>query len=688
MPEPTILDYLKSLFTSHPIDLKEYFEDGGIGEKAEVKKKGTTSSCNQNNWGIVFGFVCALTAQYFLEPERRQLGLAVILYSFSALLIFCRKQNCGLRDEVGKADSEIDGKLGVKLYRPYMLYFSLFLEIAAFFSFSNHSFKYLNLSLWISGLLFFIGSFWNFKFKKPTNSRHVLLHLSLLGLVLICAAFFRFYMLEEVPGEMFSDHAEKLLDVMDILDGQRPVYFPRNTGREALQFYVTAMLIQFFNVEIGFMSLKIGTALAGLLSLPFIYLFTKEIFNKWAGLLAAFFCGIAYWPNVISRVGLRFPFYPLFVAPVLYFLIRGLKFRNSNNILLSGIFLGMGLHGYSPIRILPILVGLIFLIFLIYEKSIDHRKFALQSFVILALTSLIIFIPLLCYMIDEPGIVSYRSLSRLTGIENPITGSPIAIFMKNLWKSLTMFFYQNGVVWVHSVPNRPALGIVSAALLFTGTANLIRNRAGQKGWIFFTLLISIPVLMLPSILSLAYPMENPALNRSSGAVVPVFAIVGYGMFEIIENLVIRMRKPVFRTAGIIFALCLVLISMEQNYRLVFDQYHHQFLVNAWNTSDMGNVIAEFIREGGDKNHAYVVPYPHWVDTRLVGINAGFPRKDYALWPEDFAGTTKTDGKKLFILKPEDEESLHALELLYPEAKSEIFYSEIPGKNFIKFVVPE
>ena len=34
-------------------------------------------------------------------------------------------------------------------------------------------------------------------------------------------------------------------------------------------------------------------------------------------------------------------------------------------------------------------------------------------------------------------------------------------------------------------------------------------------------LLSIPLLMLPSILSLAFPDENPALNRAAGDLTPV-----------------------------------------------------------------------------------------------------------------------------------------------------------------------
>jgi hypothetical protein len=79
--------------------------------------------------------------------------------------------------------------------------------------------------------------------------------------------FFRFYRLDGLPAEMVSDHAEKLLDVNDVLNGDLNVFFPRNTGREAFQFYWTALMSIVFGTGISFMSLKLGTVLGGLVTL-------------------------------------------------------------------------------------------------------------------------------------------------------------------------------------------------------------------------------------------------------------------------------------------------------------------------------------------------------------------------------------------------------------------------------------
>ena len=109
-----------------------------------------------------------------------------------------------------------------------------------------------------------------------------------------------------------------------------PIFFVRNTGREALQFYITAAIIKIFNTGISFISLKLGTTFLGFITLA-VYLFIWENNYSINGLelLAFLFAGIAYWPNVISRVGLRFPLYPLFTAIPLYFLFKGLR-KKSN----------------------------------------------------------------------------------------------------------------------------------------------------------------------------------------------------------------------------------------------------------------------------------------------------------------------------------------------------------------------
>ena len=301
---------------------------------------------------------------------------------------------------------------------------------------------------------------------------------------------------------------------------------------------------------------------------------------------------------------------------------------------------------------------------------------------LLAFSAFTIFLPLFRYFLENPELVSYRALSRMTSLENPVEGSAALIFLGNLWKSLVMFFYDNGRIWVHSIPQRPALDIVTAAFFFAGLIYEIKKYFVKRQWEDLALLLAIPMLMLPSILSLAFPDENPSLNRSGGAIVPVFIIAAIGLYQCARGSFNRAEPVLSRVVLAIFLVFSLLCGGYQNYDLVFNQYNKEFMAGAWNTSEIGAVIQNFIVEGNPYENAHVVPYPYWVDTRLVGINAGVPWKDYALWPEDFESTLNTTGKQLFILKPEDTDSLELLQSLYPDGSEEIFYSKTISKNFI------
>ena len=126
--------------------------------------------------------------------------------------------------------------------------------------------------------------------------------------------------------------------------------------------------------------------------------------------------------------------------------------------------------------------------------------------------------------------------------------------------------------------------------------------------------------------------------------------------------------------------------MQINARLVFVDYYQQFKSRAWNTSEIGAVIEEFADTIGDEDHAWVVPYPHWVDTRLVGIHAVDQVVDFALWQKDILGTEMAAAPKLYIFKPVDEETYQILRDLYPDGIIEKFESEVEGRDFMLYYV--
>ncbi len=713
MPEPSILDYIKQLLTpwrkrTISISEEELFvsttQDLLQSEFDEEQLESEVLPSPQKrglfdwSWQVIAAILVGLLGQRFLEPPNPKPVVTIVLYLLALVLAGWGvwKKSWSIPPRMTENIEWMDAPIRwrrIILALPFM--------VAAFWLFGGNRFNLLNVSLWFISLGLVIsgfiiknsGSGSTFWQKLAAFFKNPIIHLKITPafwvavFIIFLAVVFRFSQLEQIPGEMFSDHAEKLLDVSDVLNGQTSIFFPRNTGREAVQMYLTAAVSIIFGTGLSFMSLKIGTTLAGFFALPFIYFLAKEIGGKRLGMLSVFLAAIAYWPNVISRVGLRFPLYPLFAAPMLYYLIKGLKYKDRNQFIWAGVALGLGLHGYSPMRIVPVVVVLLTGLFLLYPIAKGKRQQVLLGLAILAIVSFVVFIPLLRYAVDDPQMFAFRAFSRLGTTERAFPGSPIVIFFQNLWKSMIIFFWNNGNIWVHSVTNRPALDIVSAVFLLFGMGISAWRAIKQRSWVYAILLVSIPLFMLPSILSLAFPDENPSLNRSGAAIIPVFIIAAIGMEAMFTGLIRGMKSSLGKGLGYAFIGVILLITLSQNYDLIFRQYKNQFDGGAWNTSQMGAVIRDFAESPGTYETAYVGPYPHWVDTRLVGINAGVPLKDYALWPENFPETLNEPRAKLFILRSDDSADLALLMQFYPDAAVYLYDQTLEGKDFLIVYVP-
>ena len=293
---------------------------------------------------------------------------------------------------------------------------------------------------------------------------------------------------------------------------------------------------------------------------------------------------------------------------------------------------------------LPFLVVFAIGLYLLHTLSKGVRRDAVLWLAILGMASLIVFMPLLRYSLDNPDAFSYRAFTRMGSIERPLPGPALEIFFSNLWNALRMFNWDNGEVWVHSVTHRPALDVVSGALFLIGVLLVIVRYLRQHHWLDLLLLLSIPILQLPRF----YPWHIRARIRLS----IVLAVHTYRLLYSLHWLwivdwQIGIRKGPY---GVCLGAGIFLLSLSgfQNYDLVFRQYSG-LSWGAWNSSELGAVIEEFRDMYGTTDTVWIVPFPHWVDTRLPGVWAGIPNRDFAAWREHL-GDTMFEGPKLFIVK--------------------------------------
>ena len=568
----------------------------------------------------------------------------------------------------------------------------------------EYQFTLIGLLAWFASIVLFLAAFWQPE-KNAAEWRDALLArlsqwrkgftfrvgwtgVALIG-VLALGIFFYFYHLDMIPAEMTSDHAEKLLDVNDILHEYYPVFFVRNTGREPLQFYLTTAIIQLTGLPLGHLALKIGTALTGFLTIPATFLLAREMFDETIGILAAFFVAVSHWPIAIARMGLRFPFTPLSVALSFYFVWRALKYQKRNDYLIAGLVIGWGLYGYIPSRSIPLVAmawcGAWFV--LGGWKQLDHWGSFVVNTSLLAGMLFIVFVPLLRYSLDFPGEFWYRALTRVSNIEKPVGGDLLSILGRNLANLALAFNWRGDEVWTVNISYQPILDWVSGALLVLGVAIVVYRLVRLRSLVCLLLLGAVSAFLLPSALSLAFPRENPSMVRMGGAI-PFMAILLALPAALLWT---RFRQGLAnsrggRVLGTLMIIGLFVPIVLLNYRWYFFDFDLSYRRSSENSTEIAAVMREVADSIGDLQHVYNVSYPYWVDGRAIAINLGdIEWHNFSLDVRDLL--TDDNVNLFYTLNPNDEQNLGILERRYPTGQIKIIRSRTPGQSFLSFFVP-
>lgn len=497
--------------------------------------------------------------------------------------------------------------------------------------------------------------------------------LAILLAILSLGAAFRFVSLQEIPRDMIMDHAEKLLDVHDVLTGQPSIFFERNTGREPWQFYWTVGLIKLFDMPVNYLTLKTGTALIGWLMLPAVFLLARELFGTRTALLATLFAAVASWGVLGARYGLRYPLAPCATAWTLYFLVRGLRHDRRNAMIAAGICLGIGLQGYSAYRFMLPVFAFVALCALIWRYRRHERAAAWRVVVnsgLALILALLVMMPLVRYGLDHPDKLLYRANTRLTSLERQIPGSAPEIFFNNVGNVLLMFNYTTDNTWAVNLRFQPAVDPLLAGLIVIGAIACVAISVRQRDPWPLLLLGSGVLMLIPSALSIAFPRENPSLVRTGGAI-PMAMII----CAIIPGILLeRVRhSPIWLRAVTIMCVTMVSVAVVAiNRERVFVDYPVSYCENVYHTADVTNDMRAFIQAGNPRENTWFVAKNGWVDYRAVGIELGeFPYKHVAVGPQSATDVDLRGQPGLFAMHPSDTATLYALMQKYPQSSLQI-----------------
>ncbi|NLG26975.1 MAG: hypothetical protein GX557_03640, partial [Chloroflexi bacterium] len=135
--------------------------------------------------------------------------------------------------------------------------------------------------------------------------REWLLLLAITGL----GATLRLLALDRLPPGLYHDEAFNGLDALQVLGGQRPLFFEANNGREPLFIYLAAAAVALFGRSPG--ALRLVSALAGAALVPATWLLGRALYSRRVGLYAACVAAATVWTLNLSRVALRAGLLPL-----------------------------------------------------------------------------------------------------------------------------------------------------------------------------------------------------------------------------------------------------------------------------------------------------------------------------------------------------------------------------------------
>ncbi len=494
--------------------------------------------------------------------------------------------------------------------------------------------------------------------------------------LLALGAFFRLWRLHQVPPEMTYDHGFNLLDLRELLRlPERPVFFPRNMGREPAFFYWAAAVIHLTGMEVGLDGLKLASALAGLLTLPGVYLLTREAYGRWVGFWAALFAAVASWPVILGRLGLRCCMAPLASAWALYFFVRGLRSGRRNDFLWLGLILGAGLYTYTAFRIVPLAVAAGWAAVWLAARGHNlGRRYRWENTGLTVLTALLVFVPLAGFALTYPESFWKRASWYLN--QYPNIPRPGLVFLHNLVNLARMFHWRGDMVAVSTLPGQPVLDPILGGLLVLGTVIALGRvtRRRDRDALTLGLLVAGVISLLPSALVLSHPGENPSVMRTSSGIPVVFAVTALPIGLWTQGIWKASLRRGPRILAIAAVALLVIALIGVNHHRVFVRYAEAYRRAVVDISAVTSAIRSFEVVSGSAERVYAIACRGWLDPQIIAAELGVARWSNCLESAREAAAHPREAARIYILYPYDDENLQRLQELFPECRAHLYES--------------
>ena len=354
----------------------------------------------------------------------------------------------------------------------------------------------------------------------------------LLAAILAVALAVRTWHLSSLPFGVWFDEVDSAANARALLHLPFQAYAPGNYGHNpSLYFYLLAALIQVGGSGIG--TIRIASALFGLLGVLAAYLIGRRAGGPALGLPAAALIGVAAWSITFSRVAMPDIAVPAMVGLGICALCYAQYTPSAFSFLLSGLVLGLSLLTYQG-AFLPALAALTLTAGRL-RLDAPFRRRALASVAFLPLGVLVGALPLLVASHLDPAYATARVSSVSITHEYGDWAHLLPALLRNVQRHALMFTVSGDLNGRHNLPGAPMLDPLTGTLFLLGLGICLRH---ITYWFYALLLVWLGASLLGGILSI--DGDAPHGARSIGALIPAALIAALPLASAIR---LGMPRP-------------------------------------------------------------------------------------------------------------------------------------------------
>lgn len=390
------------------------------------------------------------------------------------------------------------------------------------------------------------------------------------GAVLL-AGVLRLGLRESYPAWLDYDSAQNAWIAITLWEqlpthGFQPVLLEWATGNESLYIYVVGAALKLLGVSTA--TLRLPSALVGTATVLAIYLLGRRMFSWQVGVAAGVFAAVCPWHILHSRMATRPVLTPLFVALGAWLLHRALSAESRTGawiqLVLCGLLLGLGLHGYEAFRLFPLAVAACLLWVRLRQRMLGQ---GLLELAVVAGCAVLVTLPIFVFALRHPEAymehVSANSVFHLV----QQTGSLWPV-LDNLGTTLSYMLFALPM-WPHDLYANVLPLAMMAPLFVAGLAGLVLTRRGDDQAFGVARVLLVVTLVLMTAPFLLTRFSNLTPRRYMGEMVPFYLLAGVAAVGILRGLAQRLRRvlagvvAVAGLAGLVYAMTGVAGAMTE-----------------------------------------------------------------------------------------------------------------------------